>query len=376
MQDYRNFEPEELAIDPSFQRWKLFNDPTESDFWKDWLVQNPDKEELIDKAHHLLSALNDVYAQLPNDQTLVSDREVRNEIQRLNYSIESRDNRSSNWYRFSPLRYGMAASVAVLLGFFWYYFQQPAHSKKDGVTYSELITQSSKPLLEVTNTNNLPRLINLPDGSTIVLKPKGRVSYPEDFQGVTREVYLAGEAFFEVHKDPSKPFYVYANGLVTKVLGTSFSVQTFEENKQVKVVVKTGKVSVFAGNRTTVTQQKEDYKLGGIVLTPNQQIVFSPVDTRIIKSLVAEPALLEKPAQKQPFSFKGTPIAEVFATLEKAYGIRIVFDEEIMKACYLTASLDDEPLFEKLDLICNTINARYEQLDAHIIINSKGCDSL
>jgi transmembrane sensor len=376
MQDYRNFEPEELAIDPSFQRWKLVNDPIESDFWKDWLVQNPDKEELVDKASYLLNTLNGVYAQFPQKQATISDREVQNEIQRLSHSLESRDKPSVKWYQFRPLQYGMAASIAILLGLFWQYTLHPTTAKKGNVTYDELIAQVSKPLQEVANTTNAPRQIQLPDGSTIVLKPKGRVSYPENFQGTIREVYLVGEAFFQVHKDPGKPFYVYADGLVTKVLGTSFTVQTFEDNKQVKVVVKTGKVSVFAGNQTTVTQQKEDYKLGGIVLTPNQQIVFSPVDTRIIKSLVAEPALLEKPAQKQPFSFKGTPIAEVFATLEKAYGIRIVFDEEIMKACYLTASLDDEPLFEKLDLICNTINARYEQLDAHIIINSKGCDSL
>ncbi|GAB3914537.1 hypothetical protein GCM10028803_60150 [Larkinella knui] len=340
------------------------------------MVQNPDKEELIDKAYQLLNTLNEVYAGLPADQALVSDREVQTEIQRLSQSIDSQAKPVAKWYQFAPLRYGMAASIVVMLGVFWQYATHPFSVKKGNVTYDDLVAQVSKPLLEVTNTTSTSRLINLPDGSTIALKPKGRISYPDGFPGTIREVYLVGEAFFEVHKDPAKPFYVYANGLVTKVLGTSFSVQTFETNRQVKVMVRTGKVSVFAGNQATVTQQKEDYKLGGIVLTPNQQIVFSPTDTRIIKSLVAQPALLEKPAQKQPFSFKRTPIAEVFATLEKAYGIRIVFDEEVMKACYLTASLEDEPLFEKLDLICNTINARYEQLDAHIIINSKGCESL
>ncbi|WP_138990178.1 FecR family protein [Larkinella sp. C7] len=376
MQDYRNFEPEELAIDPSFQRWKLLDDPAERDFWKEWLVQNPDKEELVDKAYQLLSTLNDVYTRFPGERATVSDREVQNEIQRLSQAIDSHEKPSVRWFRPEWVRYGMAASIVLMLGLFWQYGIRSKEPKSGNVTYDELVAQVSNPLREVANTTNASRQVQLPDGSTLVLKPKSRVSYSDPFPGTTREVYLVGEAFFQVHKDPNKPFYVYANGLVTKVLGTSFTVQTFEDNKQVKVVVKTGKVSVFAGNQATVTQQKEDYKLGGIVLTPNQQIVFTPTDTRIVKSLVAEPALLEKPVQKQPFSFRRTPIAEVFATLEKAYGIRIVFDEEIMKSCYLTASLEDEPLFEKLDLICNTINARYEQLDAHIIVNSDGCGSL
>ncbi|MFC5412067.1 FecR family protein [Larkinella bovis] len=375
MQDYRNFEPEELAIDPSFQRWKLFNDPKEVDFWQNWLVQNPDKQDLIDKAHQLLRALNGAYAPTTSDRVLLSDREIQHEIQRLHQSLDDTDKPVTKWYRFTPLRYGMAASIVVMLGVFWRYIIHPPCTKnKVDVTYSELITESARPLKEVTNPNAAPRLVSLPDGSTLLLKAGGRISYAEDFQGPIREVYLTGEAFFEVHKDPDRPFFVYAKGLVTKVLGTSFTVQAFENDKQVKVVVKTGKVSVFARNQTELTQQKANSKLGGIVLTPNQQIVFSPTNTSLIKSVVEKPSLLEGIAQSKPFQFKRTPIAEVFATLEKAYGIRIVFDEDVMKSCYLTAALDDEPLFEKLDLITQTINARYEQLDAHIIIDSKGCE--
>jgi transmembrane sensor len=150
-------------------------------------------------------------------------------------------------------------------------------------------------------------------------------------------------------------------------------VQTNETTKQVKVVVKTGKVSVYAQNQAPSDRQKEDYKLGGTVLTPNQQIVFSAEDTRLVKSLIKQPALLEKAAQKQSFAFKRTPIADVFAALEQAYSIRIIFDEDLMNDCYLTATLSDEPLFDKLDLICRTINARYDQLDGYIVVDSKGC---
>jgi len=63
----------------------------------------------------------------------------------------------------------------------------------------------------------------------------------------------------------------------------------------------------------------------------------------------------------------------VFNALTNAYGIEIIYDADVMKNCYLTASLDDEPLFEKLNMICRTLDAQYEQMDGKLIISSKGC---
>jgi transmembrane sensor len=372
MHDYRNFEPEDLAADPLFQRWKLVNDPEAGAFWKAWLVQNPDKKELVDKAGYLLHKLDELVDQSLLERLQISEDEIKEEIQRLHGSLgENQRGDSGRWF-VNRWPYGIAASVLLLLGVFgWAVIDRPTEKKP--VTYQELVAQAADPLTEVINNGTEPMRVKLPDGSAIRLHPKSQVSYANPFSANKREVYLAGEAFFEVAKDPTKPFYVYANRLVTKVLGTSFTVQAYEGARQARVVVRTGKVSVFARNQEAAADQKEDYTLGGIVLTPNQQLVLSAEERRLVKSLVESPALLERPDQPEAFSFKRTPMAEVFHTLEQAYGVRIVYDEELMKDCYLTAALADEPLFEKLDLICRTINASYEQLDAHIIISSKGC---
>ncbi|GAB4023431.1 FecR family protein [Spirosoma koreense] len=373
MQDYRDLEPEELAADSSFQRWKLDNDPEASAFWMEWLARNPDRKMLVEKAYFLLITLSTQNEQRINNRAQLSDGEIQHEISRLYSALDAQKKPERiRWLQFSPIRYGMAASVLVVLGLFGWYLTHRTTTDQD-VTYNELVAQVESPLAEVKNTTDKPMVVNLPDRSLILLYPKSRVSYPKQFLGVKREVYVTGEAFFDVTKNPSRPFYVYANSLITKVLGTSFTVQTNETAKQVKVVVKTGKVSVYAREQTS-ENQKEDYKLGGTVLTPNQQVVFSAEDTRLVRSLVNKPALLAKEAPNQAFTFKRTPIAEVFAALEKAYSIRIIFDEEAMKNCFLTASLADEPLFDKLDLICHTINAHYDQLDTYIVIDSKGCN--
>jgi transmembrane sensor len=67
----------------------------------------------------------------------------------------------------------------------------------------------------------------LPDGTTVVLNKKSKLSYPVEFTGSTREVFLTGEAFFDVAHNPSKPFKVHTGVFVTKVLGTAFSIKAY-----------------------------------------------------------------------------------------------------------------------------------------------------
>ena len=89
--------------------------------------------------------------------------------------------------------------------------------------------------------------MTLQDGSTVILEPGGEFRYNEKFLN-PREVYLSGDAFFEVTKDASRPFLVYANEITTKVLGTSFRIKANQGEKEIVVAVKTGKVSVMANS--------------------------------------------------------------------------------------------------------------------------------
>jgi len=367
MPAYRKLLPEELAANPSFRRWTLYDDPTDGAFWTEWIELNPDKTELVNKAQKLLELANEAFDQ-------ISDEEVANEIYRLSHSIgESTGKKSTRILKFRPQWYQVAASILLLVSVGWWLNKQNVNEKPAGA-YQEILSQIKEPLTETKNITDKPKLISLNDGSTVLLQPNSRITFTSTFTGNKREVFLSGEAFFEVAKDPDKPFYVYANTLATKVLGTSFKISAFENEGSVKVVVKTGRVSVFPMTREAVAQQQADEsKLNGMVLTPNQQIVYASKELRLTRSLIADPKVLEMPIQSQSFNFKGTPIKDVFETLEKSYGVKIIFDNEVMKNCYLTASLSDEPLFEKINLICKTVGAEYEQMDASIIVSSKGC---
>jgi transmembrane sensor len=366
MSSYRNLNPEELASDGTFRNWALYNDPDARVFWEQWLDQNPDKLELVEKAKNLLMSTHQAFDK-------ISDQEVAAEIYRLSHAIgENTARKASPLITFVKYWHSIAATLILMMGIGWYLATKET-KQASTIAYRKILSEIKEPLMEQANLTNKPRLIVLEDGSSIVLQPHSKITFPAHFDGTRREVFLSGEAFFEVSKNPDKPFYVYASTLATKVLGTSFKISAFENAKDIKVVVKTGRVSVFPITEEAVSDQHAENKLGGMILTPNQQITFALKELRLTRSLVKDPKLLELPIQRQSFVFKATPIDEVFAAMEKSYGVKIVFDSEIMKNCYLTASLSDEPLFEKVDLICKTIGAQYEQMDASIIVTSKGC---
>jgi len=216
--------------------------------------------------------------------------------------------------------------------------------------------------------------VALPDGSSVLLQPHSSISYSEVFNEARREVRLSGQAFFEVMKDTARPFYVYSGEMVTKVLGTSFTVSAFEEASSFSVVVKTGKVSVFAQKGK---QAGEESPAAAIDLTPFQQAVFDREELSFTRSQIRPSGLaVLAPSAINFYEFDDTPAPEVFRRLGKAYGVLIELDEQLLSDCALTTTLSDEPLFEKMAILCQAIGpgTSFVLEDDRIRIRSKGCN--
>ena len=138
----------------------------------------------------------------------------------------------------------------------------------------------------------------------------------------------------------------------------------------IKVVVNTGKVSVYRLKEVQAKKVKSEVE--GVLVTENQQIIFDKKETNFTKLLVDQPKVINQNNSNQ-FEFNDASAAIVFSVIQKAYGVNIVFDEELMKYCPITASLSEEPLLGKIELVCQAIEAEYEVLEGQIIISGKGC---
>ncbi|MDJ1469287.1 FecR family protein [Cytophagaceae bacterium DM2B3-1] len=376
--DYTHYTIEDFASDQSFIDWVHQSDPRASAYWERYLDEHPELSTKVEQARILV--LNLKRAQETHQDPVVIDAlwdkiQARTESKTQIHISSDTETEKPIKRSVSQIRFLAAASVLLLCLCVMVWFvsrQDTAKPRSDLYVYHNSLKEEYS---EQVNQTGKPVKVLLSDGSMIVLENKSRLKYKTDYTNdSTRDVYLLGNAFFEVAKNPYKPFIVHSNEVFTKVLGTSFHVEAPEDGKNIVVSVKTGKVSVYTLKTesnvatTSITNSRE-----GVTLLPNQCVSYQRTEQSFNKMIVDSPQIVNAKITKADFRFENTPIAEVFNTLETAYGIEIMFNAETMKNCFLTAPMGNESLFEKVKIICQTIGATYEVIDAKVIITSSGC---
>lgn len=372
MDRYNDFSVEDFVWDDFFRQWTLSPTPEADELWGDWIDANPDMLEKVEQAKAIVlslrlhepeiddSEINQVVKQTVGRITDTEEQTLRPSGRRVPvFSIP--------WMQF-------AASVAFIVLLGWaVYSAMVKREEKPQLGQQDSLIENSEAFTEKRNTTSETIQLALSDGSRISLAPKGRIRYPAHFDGERREVFLEGEAFFDIAKDPEHPFLVYTSGLVTKVLGTSFRIRAYGNSGEVTVEVKTGKVAVFAQSDPHLKEKVADKQLQGVVLTPNQKIIYARDEVKMVKTLVEKPEMVVAKAEIPHFEFEDTPASDVFDTIAKAYGIDILYDESLLKDCPLTAHLENQTLHDKLFIICKAVESSYEIVDGQVVIHSKGC---
>ncbi len=238
------------------------------------------------------------------------------------------------------------------------------------------LAASSNDIQELTNTTQQAQLVKLEDGSTITLEPGAAIKYPLHFLPGKREVVLEGEAFFEVTKNPDAPFLIYNRKIVTHVLGTSFTIKSNKQTREIEVSVRTGKVEVYENVPTT--QSETNKKRNGVILLPNQKVTYDEDDGKFVASLADRPLPIAVERAERiniPVNnvFEETSLQTVLTFLEKNYGIEIITENEALYNCLFTGALSQQDLYTRLDVVCQAVGATYEIKGTRILIKGSGC---
>jgi transmembrane sensor len=371
MKEYRLFDISDFVMDEDFIRWVNRKEKADNDFWNNWLRQHPDKHMVVAEARRILESIG-------TEQKTLPDQDIQSEIDRLLYTIKeqqelpsitpNRGFRRKWWYAVAAtVMLAMAATAVFVLN-------------SEGIANKKFTYQSITPtrgLIENVNTSEKTVTVKLPDGSTVDIAPHSRIGYANNFDSAeTRDIYLSGEAFFTVTKNPGRPFRVFSNEIITKVLGTSFNIRSFEKDTVIQVTVRTGKVSVYsqAAAGTNVKELAQPNHLGGIILTPNQEVVYQKTKEKFQKVLLDRPERIHPETPEQTMFYEDAPLEKVFREVGDNYGISIVYDNEILKKCTVTADLRKESFYNQLMLVCKAIGASYEIIDGQVVIQSNGCE--
>lgn len=217
----------------------------------------------------------------------------------------------------------MVAAAAVLLivisGAFWYF--------NNGTEF---------------RTESLAEVLTLPDESTITLNKNSRLSYARNFNRRDRVVTLEGEAFFDVAKNPQKPFTIHVQDIDVRVVGTSFNIRSTKELTE--VAVETGIVKVMGKGQT-------------YTLKANDRLVFKKGVAQAEVSRISNQ--LYQYYRTNMFVCNRTPLTELVQGLSDAYGVPIDIQNPLLEQQHLTSKYPRtdsvEPILQKVAL---TLNAR------------------
>jgi transmembrane sensor len=266
------------------------------------------------------------------------DFETASEWQKLQATINE-----TPTFKLNPKSFGwrIAASIAfVFLASIALYF---AFFRSNEIVYQ---------------TTNQTRRFILPDSSEVWLNEKSKLIFQKDFND-QRNVTLEGEAFFNVKRDPKRPFVIQADEAMIKVLGTSFNVKAYRERAQIEVYVVTGKVHF--------TTRDENSQL---ILTAGLNGVLNK-ENRIISTAMENPNSIAW--KNKALVFKKTPLREVLNTVQNYFKTSIKVKNEDLLNCRFTSAFKDPTLEEVIEAISLSLNLQVDHQSNVYTLDGAGC---
>ena len=224
------------------------------------------------------------------------------------------------WKSYFYKWYSVAASILLVIAL-------------SGITY--LWNQkTAAPVYVVTSGIQNLEKIQLPDGTHVCLGPGSRLEYPSEFRTDSRNVRLEGQAFFDVAKDPSKPFRVQMNDVQVEALGTAFELFNYEDSEDMEAILVNGKIKVgFERDNKVVKEQ---------IMSPNERLIWHKNTNKVeVGQINADKYTSWRTGV---LSFENENLAMIIPRLERWYGRKIQCEESLLNNYRFTFKVRDESL--------------------------------
>ncbi|SEC73022.1 FecR family protein [Maribacter dokdonensis] len=390
---YDYYKIEDFVADEYFQKWVLNTDDMCDNFWQNWLKDSPGKLEDIEKARNFIMLLN-----VEENQLAEQDFNAmwRNIIERRDVSksqlIRSRKTKPFSYARVAAVFIGLMVSAMAV-----YYttvdftepvevFNQITLELEDGtIKYlneekSEMVTnaQGKKIVEQRQNTLHYANAdtlfqelkynqltvpygkkfqLELSDGSHVFLNSGSKLRYPVHFLSDTpRNVYLDGEAYFEVEKDKSRPFTVVTHDMDTRVLGTEFNVSSYGNENNTSTVLVEGSVIVYSSGDEDMEE--------AIKIVPGERAVFQD-DAIDVATVNVEKYIAWK---DNKLLFEDDRFYLILKELERNFNVEIENRYGDLENKKFTGSFDKESLDQILRVCSEHTPFQYSWSNGKIII--------
>lgn len=351
-----NLTREELAVDESFQSYVFRRNKEDIRFWEAFIAFHPERQTEIDGAVEMLTMIafkrQHVSMQV-RDHELgrleasisaleLCDPQEESEKKPLSREVSMGTLLSRPWVRLAASASGivilLCAGLLLMNGDFW----------RETLSY------------ETQYGENMT--IQLPDSSVVTLNGNTRLTLHEDWDSRhVREVWLEGEAFFEVRKkgiSADTRFTVHTPGMDVQVLGTRFNV--YNRDNKANVVLNSGKVKLQIASATDTST---------ILMNPDEAVEFLREDHTITKKQVNAELLTSW--RNKILVFENTPLYKIGEMIEHTYGVEVMFDQDVDKNEALAGTVPSENLDVLLRVLAKSSNLSISRNNDQIIIRKR-----
>lgn len=212
--------------------------------------------------------------------------------------------------------------------------------------------------------NGERKRVVLPDSTKVHLNSGSKLVYNKKFNGSTRQVYLSGEALFDVSKNPSRPFLVNTDKMMVRVLGTVFNVKCYETSENVEAMVVEGKVEVRLkqdAEKKVILLPSEKISIRPVTVSHTQQqapIRYEVESVRIPDTANALPNEIAWVQEK--LVFQDDPFELVVLKMERWYNKRFHFENEQLKSILMSGDFEAVDLEQALQILQMMVDFEYE----------------
>ena len=279
--------------------------------------------------------------------------------------------------KLSALYWAAAAVLLIMiLGFGGFLFFRNPKAISETAYFEALAPKGSR------------SFITLSDGSTVWLNSGTKLKYPGNFGKESRDLFLEGEAYFVVAKNPAMPFRVKTSDVCITAIGTAFNVKAYNDEGVIETTLEKGEVRIDAMDDTKIKE-----KSSPVFLKPNQKAVFVKsnkdlsVNSTIQKS---QPSLngLDKKIKISPLRvdsnidtklttswkdsrwiFKSEELIKLAPIIERRYDINVIFKDSVLRSYKFTGTLKEESLEQVLKAMCLAAPIKYEINHSQVIFS-------
>lgn len=329
-----------LLSNKDFKDWVLNPSGDRDFYWKNWIRSNPDKLPAVNKARELVMQLKfkeDLLATQEADQ-LLGDIISGKTSARAGKVVSLQRQTYMRWVK-------IAASFLLMVSSSIYLYRFVSSPEEVALT-------------KVQTSKGQRKRISLPDGSVAFLNASSTLTFPVSFSDTLRSVALTGEAFFEVVKNPAKPFVVTTKDIRTVVLGTSFNVRSFDAEGSTAVSLVEGKVRVA---REYSWRDKQEH-----MLVPGERLVFRQADQSVEK--VTFDVADVTGWKDGVLVFSDNDFTATIEKLEQWYGVEIQVQCQPSEAWHVNGHFEHETLAEVLASIQFVYDIRFDIKDNNVTL--------